>query len=217
MRKVLFLLLVLISFNVYADSCSKEELARLKNIANQVEFEKDYEIKEENGELNAVFSIIAHNLNKDIKVNYENNYLLGDYKEFKNDGTNNGKLSVFSSGQKVNVTIRAYTSDGCAGKVLLQKIVSLPYINNNYYLFTGMCESYPDFKYCSPVLDEKISVDKFMNEYNLYTNKSENNEHIVDLPKENTDNTIILIGGIVLLVIIVIFVFIFNRKRKNDI
>ena len=218
MKKYFLLIVLFFVINVNAATCDKNELARLKNIAKNVEFETNYEIKEENGEETADFSIIAHNLNDDLKVNYEKNFLKGNYKEFVNDGTNTGKLSGFTSGQKVNITIRAYTDNGCTTKVLLQKTVNLPYLNKNYYIFTGICENYPEFKYCKPVFDREISINEFMNEFNLYNKSSETIEEVNNEKDNNNYIIFIVIGSLILLlVIIVVFAIIYKKKKRNSI
>lgn len=219
MKKVLFILLVLISFNAYADSCSKEELARLKNIANQVELSYEYEKKTKKVENGTIlyheYSIIAHNLNEKLKVNYEIEYLTGKYKTFKNIGNNVGKLSGFNEGDTVNVTIRAYTSDECAGKVLAKKSIKLPYMNPFYYYYNN-CDDYPDFKYCVPELDEDISYEKFMGEFHKYLEKKESTTNEINNVKES--NNMPVISLIILLLILLIgsiIAFIFRKNKKD--
>ena len=76
MKKIVLLILILFSFNVYADTCDNNELKRLKDLAEKVEFSYDYEIKNEvleDGSNFPVFnfSITANNLNEDLKVKNE--------------------------------------------------------------------------------------------------------------------------------------------------
>ena len=220
----MFLILIIFSINVYADSCSNDELKRLKNIAEQVDITYEYEMKNKviNKEeyVYVDFTIVASNLNKELQVNHENDYLQGDYKEFKNDGKNFGRISGFIEGEKVTITIRAYTSNDCSGRILMKKTIKLPYYNywkianSTYY----MCKNYPEFKYCKELVDDKIEYEKFVDELNKYVsslNVKENNDVSKDTSSDNNYYMIIGIVGGILLVFIIIYV-IWKKQRKNS-
>jgi hypothetical protein len=216
MKKIFFVFILLLCFNVNAAKCEKEELARLKNLAQQVEFVTEYDIKDKDGSKYVDFTVVAHNLNKELKVNYEKNFLTGDYKEFINDGTNVGKLSGFTSGQKIDVVIRAYTNNDCITEVLLRKKINIPYTNDNYFLFGKICNENSDFKYCSPVLDEQVSMDKFFSEFEKYTNTDANSEKTDNINNEKNNYMVFIIIGSIIVLIIIFAIVIYKKKKKND-
>ena len=219
MKKWLFLFLMLFSFNVYAGTCSKEELARLKDIANKVELTYEYKkvYKKQNGQtlMAHYYTVIASNLNKEIKANYEVNYLTGDYEEFKRDSNNMGKVEGFEDGENVVVTIRAYTSDGCSGKELAKKTIKMPYMNPFYYYYSD-CEKYPDFKYCKPLVESKISQETFNNELKRYYKIDSGIEEENSEKKVNSNLVLIIVGIVVFLLLLVLAFVITKRKKKNS-
>ena len=160
---IFIVLLLLLQINVKAETCSNDEFKRLKNLADKVEFTYDYEWEtfyydEENDDTyrRANFTITATNLNDQLKVMVEENFLLGKYKEFVNNGSGIGSLNNFWEGSKVKITIRAFTDNECAGKILKTATVNLPSLNLTYNNNIDVCNSYPNFKYCRQFLDEKI-------------------------------------------------------------
>lgn len=230
MKKWLFLIIVLLfcfNLNVKAENtCTSSEMARLKNLAEKVDLTYDYGWKfYEKGKdgheyYYEDFTIIAANLNKELKVLIEEDYLTGKYREFKNDGTGSGKINGFINGTKVTITIRAYTANECSGKILLTKTLQLPYFNSSYSTYYMSCENYPDFKYCKQFLDEKITDKMFLEELDKYiienkgTNSLDNN-----IANSNNSSLIanvkiiaVIIAAILLLVVLVTII---KKKQKN--
>ena len=219
MKKLLLIIIVIFSFNVYADTCSKDELARLKNIANQVELTYEYEpmytTMNNHKYLFLNFTIIATNVTKELKVNYETDFFNGDYEEFKvENGV--GKLSGFEDGENATITIRAYTNNECSGKVLLNKTIKMPYLNPMYYYYNN-CSDYPDFEYCQPVTEKKITNEFFLKEFYKYLGKTdkniENNDTTIDEKNSNLVTISIIIAS--LLVLIVIITVIYKKRKKS--
>ena len=229
MKRIKYLLLFLVviiclQINVNAATCPAEEFKRLKDLADKVELTQDHEWRigyYENGEGYTFpsFTITAYNLNKDIKVMTERDYLAGDYNEFVDDGTGKGVLYRFSGGAKVNVVIRAYTADGCSGKLLTTKTMKLPTLN--FFSYEDVCFENREFKYCSLFLDEKISSEFFTRELNKYLEEKKNNSqnekrNEKEEKNSNVKNVLLISGVVVVLVIIVISVILIKRKRKNS-
>lgn len=220
MKKIVFVLLMLLTFNVYADTCKSDELKRLKNIAEQVELSYEYKVStipySDGQDVSfAEYAVVVSNLNKEIKVNWEEDFYAGVFEEFKNDGTNTGRLSGYKDGENAVVVIRAYTNDACSGEILAKKSIKLPYLNPFYY--QDICKTYSDFKYCQQIVDKSLTVDKFKSELNNYLKTNESNEK--EDVNNNSNNSYYLI--IIIAVIIVIFVLlisvIIKKRRKNQI
>ena len=210
LKYVLFLLLIVLSFDVKAeDRCDKDELARLKALANKVEFDYDYKLVDEK----AVFSINAVNLNEDLKVLIIEDYLNDNYKEFKDNSEHKATLDGFEPGERVTVTIKGYVPNWCSGKTVLTKTVKLPYYN--YFYSEEKCKGYEDFKYCKQLVDGNITEKEFEKQFETYKkNKEKNETPIVEPAKDNT-NMYMIIGGAVIVVVIITVVVILIIKRKR--
>lgn len=211
-----------LSFKVNADTCPSSEMNRLKNLANKVDLTYDYEWKvlkkvDNVDYMYPVFYITAINLNKELKVMIENDYLSDDYLEFVDNGTGSGTLKNFNYGQTIEVTIRAFTSNDCAGKIVATKKVSLPYFN--VYHYDDVCEDNKDFKYCSMFLENNISSEKFAQELEKFIKNG--NKNVDDASDESNIrgafNTYLLIVGVVLIVVILLItIVIYKNKKKNE-
>jgi len=213
LKYILFLLLITLSFNVKAeDRCDKDELARLKALANKVEFDYDYKMVDEK----AVFAINAVNLNQDLKVLIIEDYLSDNYKEFKGNSENKATLDGFEAGERVTVTIKGYVPNWCSGKTVLTKTVKLPYYN--YFYSEEKCKGYEDFKYCKQLVDGNITEKEFERQFELYKKNKEKNDKPIVTPTNDNTNMYMIIGGAVITVIIitVVIILIIKRKRKNS-
>ena len=226
-RKIYFLLMlfVILLFNMdaNADTCSSSELARLYNLASHVEFTYDYEwkvYKEKNDKYTyPSFYIVANNLNEELKVLIENDYLNGDYIEFKNNGNGMGIIDNLSGGANIVISIRGYSKNDCSGKLIMTKRIKLPILN--LFSYEDACIEYTDFKYCNNFLDEKITYDKFASELNNYL-KIKNEASIsastikLDNSSKNTNPVIKIVFAIVILMVIVgISIYIIVKKQKE--
>lgn len=212
-KKTIFFLLILFSFNVWADTCKTDELKRLKELASNVVFKTNYEIKTTDGVNYAEYTITAYNLNKELKTLVVWDYYAGKYQEFKYNDSKEATLGKFIDGEKVKISIYAYTANACSGKEVSTKIIKMPYYND--YYDEDFCSRNPDFEYCLPVVEKKITkntYDKALKKY-LYIDviedetKEENN---------NKTNLWIIMGSIIGLIIIVVFFIFMNQRRKKS-
>ena len=214
LKYVVLVVLLVLSFNVKASDsdCDKKENARLKELANKVEFDYDYKLAGDK----AVFSINAVNLNEELKVLIIKDYYNDDYKEFKDNSTHKDTLDGFESGEKVTITIKGYVPNWCSGKTMLTKTIRLPYYN--YFYDEEKCKGNEDFKYCKQLIDSNITQSEFDKQFELYLKSKEPKEEPVDTKPVDTDNTLYyIIGGGVLVVIVgvVIVSSIIKRRKKN--
>ena len=82
-----------------------------------------YEMKEKDGNKYPEYTITVGNLNVDLKVLIINDFYTLDYREFKNKGDNTGSLGVFSEGERVTITTKAYTADECSTRTVATKMI----------------------------------------------------------------------------------------------
>mgnify|MGYP007056161932 CR=1 FL=1 len=211
MKKIyLLLLLMMIALNTNAitlDTCTTEKMNNLKEIASKIEFNYTYEDKE--GVLD--FTIHATGLNNEIKALIIEDFYSMNYKEFKNDGTGNSKLSGFKEGDNVAVTLKAYTPDQCSTRTITVKQVKIPY--RNLYYDEEFCKVNPNFKYCNEFIESKITKEQYDREMKKYL-EGEN----VKEPEENKVNVMLIIGIGVAAVALVggVVTYILIRRKKNE-
>ena len=159
MLKFILFTLLFLSFNVDA-SCNRDELERLRQLAEKVEFTYQHKIEkveEFDGVFDEItFDITALNLNSDLKVLIINDYYNDDYLEFKYNSNGYYTLTGFSNSQKVDVTFKAFVANECSGTTVYTKTINLPFYNT--YLNTDECKQYPEFKYCKEYLDSQIKL-----------------------------------------------------------
>lgn len=209
---LLFLMIVLtVSLNVRAvtlDACTTEKMNNLKEIANKMEFNYTYENK--NGVLD--FTIHATGLNKEIKALIIQDFYSMNYKEFKNDGKGNSKLSGFKEGENVTITLKAYTPDQCSTRTVTVKQVKLPY--HNEYYDEEFCKTNPNFKYCNEFTESKITKEQYDREMKKYLEETKEQNQTED----KKDNLWLIIGIGVGVVAIVggVVTYILIRRKKNE-
>lgn len=230
MRKnkiLLLIIMMLFLVNVKADeTCTNSEITRLKELANKVDIHYDYEIKRDsNGEEEFVdynFKIIADNLNPELKVVIpEDNYLM-KYKEFKYNDSKSFTIDGFNMGEVINVEIRAYSNNECAGKTLLTKKISIPYYNSMYN--TEECKGFEDFIYCkNEIVEKEITFDEFYNQLDLFKENLENktNDDAIDIPEEKNNSYLVIVLIILGIILGVVSYFIgkehIKRRKERDI
>ena len=225
MKKITFLIITLLfCFNSSVkadDTCSSSEMARLRNLADKIEFTYDYEwnyFDDENDGIRyeyPIFTINATNLNKELKVIIKEDYYNGKYQEFINQGNGVGKMGGFRDGARIAVTIRAYTADSCSGKIIKVKNIDLPILNLRYY--QPICQENLNFKYCARFMDKNITDDQFYEELAKWetgnnTDKSNDDNIIV----EESSHFFIVIIVVAFIAIVGIGIFIGLKKKKND-
>ena len=223
MKKLMYLIfaflgVLFLKINVYADTCPKDEMERLKYLANKVEFTYDYEWKilkkvDDVKYFYPVFNITANNLNSDLKVMIENDYLSGDYQEFKNNGSNSSTLKGFNYGQQINVTIRAYTDNSCSGQLITTKKVNLPYFNP--YRFQEICENHLDNEYCAMFFDKNMSRELLLKKLNEMIKNDDVSNKEEDSKVTQNSYDYIYIYIIISLTLIAIITIVLVRKFKN--
>ena len=212
-KKVLCLILLLFAFNVKAvdkDTCDNNELRRLKTMASHLSFTYEFQ------EASSSFDIIVDNITSEVKPLIIHSWDLLEYDEFVPNNNGTSRLTGFSSGQRVKITVKAYVNNGCVAKDLLTKTIVLPYVNK--FLDSEECKKNPEFKYCIDKLTNiNVSEKTFKEEYAKYIKENEKGE-----PKMVVDNTKIYIA-LALIVIIPLAIVIKNsvtkyiEKKKDEI
>lgn len=241
-KKTMFIIGLFVMFfcyiNVYAaDACESSELSRLRKLAEKVDFDYSYEIKElttPGGTVNKYieYSISAINLNDDLQVVIMEDYFANKFTEFKGDSEGKATLKPFLEGDKVNITIYAYTENACSGKKITTKTITLPYYNKFYDLddcrlvrdydycmvkyYKEYCDDFQTFKYCQKFIDESVSQEKFDDKLNDFRKgKYPRYFYVGDLQTDNKWIYFVVGGGIVLIVAIFVFVNIKHKKVKR--
>ena len=137
MKKIISVVSIVFIFfltlNVYAiTECTTEEMNRLKELANNVEFKYDYVILDEFEDkktLDVYYTFNIFNYDKDLKIYYQTEY--SDEKVFlSNDNTE--ELRVYQ-GKKIDFYIYAYTTNLCTSELIKKTTITLPYYNTFYY------------------------------------------------------------------------------------
>ena len=223
-KYLLFVILFCLFTNVKAvDDCTTEEMNRLRELANKVDFKLNYDIKErieedENGEKSVVdvwasYTIQIVNDNSDLKYYYRVNGK-GEKKIITQSELS--KLN-FIDGNYINFEIYSYTDNYCTNEILRTVKVELPKYNVYYHYHKEKCGQYPEFKFCKEFLKvnkDDTEIDKLFEEY-INNNKKEDN-----IIKNNglvSNYKYIIIGSILLITLIITFLIIFNKKRKEQI
>lgn len=218
MKKVIYFSILFLLFsclNVYADdSCTKEELKRLKELATNVSFKYDYEIIDNYIYNNvsvkdASFSITGYNLHNDLKVVYDDT--LDDPWRFT---SKKPTLTGFFGGVNVKINIYANTANYCSGKLLTSKTVKLPDFNT--FSLREECKEYPDFKYCSEFGNFNITDEEFMSLLEEYKNEEEVKTIFGDEDSGFGDYLIYIIIAVVLILISGVVIVIIKKKRSSD-
>lgn len=221
MKKIKYILVLVIfclTFNVKAiDQCTSEEMNRLRNLANQVEFKQEIFFdnldEEDNGmtdEIMVSYKISMINYNDEldyyIKTNNDELFEKLDINELNN--------LYFYPGETLSIRIYSYTENSCTNDLLTTKTIKFNYYNDYYYFHKDKCKEYPEFKYCKEFIQmdkEFEEIDKLFNEYIQKNDPSSTSNKFVD------NNTIIyIISGVGLIILISVIIFIIKRKKQND-
>ena len=210
---------LIININVFAENkCTNSEMERLKKLAEKIEFKYDYEIKEEKNNDDdfykyAEFSIKATNLSNELKTLVVYNYYTGNYLEFNE--SNKGVLKGFTEGEKVNIVIKAYTNNDCVEKTVLTKTINLPYYNE--LSDSEICQENPNFKYCSILLEQKVSNDTFINELeNTFNTEKVEEKDDGELTLSNNSYIIYIVVALFVVFIVLGILFMQKKRRKEE-
>lgn len=213
MKKILVCFTILFFPLLVHAECSSERLIELNKIANNVNLNYTYEIKD----MDALFTITVNNLTNDIYL-YEKN---------ENITVSGNKEQIISKKipSGTNLTFVVYSNDAnCKGEALSSKYLSLPYYN--YYSEYGLCKSYPEHKYCQRWFDPStISRTEFDKALYAYMDKQFEKDKKTKEEKEKTkvdklldiwnEYRIIIISGLCLIIVLITILVI--RKRKKDV
>jgi len=219
-KKYLLILIFLICMfpflNVYAvDKCTTEEMNRLKELANNVEFtytNEIIEVEDEEGgfyEKN-IYKISILNDNIDLKYKYR---ISGDSNQLEIDKEKFSSLN-FYGGEKLVISIYAYTTNLCTGKSLKTKTLTLPHYNYFYRENEEVCKEYPDFKYCEEFMDTSdltkeqfnLELEEYKDDLNkLLNNNNDSGFSIVD----------IVFATVALILIIIVIIAVIRYKKKD--
>lgn len=206
------IIIFLITSNVYAiDECSTKEMNRLKELANNVKINYNYEIQEKELYQDDYIATINYtinflNLNNELKVYYNNINGLTDISSFDNTNLKEGAHLEFS--------IYSYTTNLCTNTLLKKITLDLPYYNNYYYKNKEKCLNYPDFKYCQEFMevseDDFFKIDQEFSQYIKDDSKK-------DLDKDNKKIYIIISLIVIVFLILLVIIIIKKRNKKDEI
>ena len=210
-RICLLIMIMLFTINVKADSCSDTEMARLKELANNVEFKSSYEIIENSDEIQvAKYTIKVINMNDDLKILYRES----SDSVLEEISVSELESLKFDGGYTLEFRIYSYTANVCTNKLLTTKKVELLKYNSYYAENKEKCDKYPEFKYCKEFMNVKHSeFDKIDEEFSKYLAQNGNFSVTV---KEN-NYIIYIIGGVVLFSLIGVGTLIAIKRRKKKI
>lgn len=228
-KKIMFIIGIFVTFfcymNVYAaDACESSELSRLRKLAEKVEFDYSYEIKEIENDDNLLVRFAEYNLNV-VNLNSEIQVYVTDTKSnitkmVKASNGNSGSVGTFFDGDTLEIKIQAYTRNACSGKTIITKKIKLPYYN--VFSTYNICQNDDFCGICSEFLDHEYSVEEFKKDVDkCYATR--NHELIDNITKNNSNNNDNLsksylwyyFGGIALLLIIMIILLIFSKRKKR--
>lgn len=210
MKKILIVLLFFVSYlNVYAvDNCTSGEMARLKELAKNVEFKYNYKfenINEEYHELWVQYNFEILNYSDDLKIYLNNKNNVVDINTFKD--------RYFLLGDKTTFYIYSYTNNSCTDELLRTVNINLPSYNEYYYFNKEKCSNYPDFEFCKEFMNVSnysfAEIDEKFAEY-IKDDKTP------DLSQKSNYKLYIIIAGTLLVFIIVVFVLVIKKIKMKD-
>ncbi|MBR3660808.1 MAG: hypothetical protein IKN63_02780 [Bacilli bacterium] len=226
LKYILMFILMTSVLNVKAiDSCTTDEMTRLKELANNVEIKYSYEIitdenleddeeteddsetdevEEEDKDIRVLYKIDAYNLTDDLRL-----YFADDLSAPID--ISNIKSYEFYEGENINIKIYSHTVNLCTDRVLRNIKIDLPIYNRYYYENKEKCSKTPEFKYCQEFLDvtmESSEIDKL---YDKYVQGM-----VIEEIKETVNyNIYYIIIGLIIIVISIIFIIIKIRANKK--
>ena len=226
MKRIKYLIPILIMFivvNVKAiDACTPEEMNRLRELANNVQFKTEYELTDEEDDDNDEKTYIYYaarviNMNNDLKVLMKKSTDIEFQPVIVNDYiySQSNDIEYFVSGEKVTFKIYSHTTNLCTNELLKTVDVEFDYYNTWYYDNKENCKKYPDFKYCKEFMKTDKSdeeIDKLFNEYKKDT-KGESDSKILDFISNNK-YVIIIVFAVIIIGLAVVIILKRNKKEK---
>jgi len=224
MKRIILVLLLLVSINVYADGCDRNELNRLKKEASKITYSYEFdEIKDANGVVvGGTYDIILDNISTEVKPMIIYSWIGMSFDEFKRDenGTATSKdfkPEGYNPGDSVRITVKAFVNNDCIAKDLVIRTIKLPYFND--FINSEDCKKYPGFKLCKNQFStSKITERQFKTELNKYIENNKKNPMIMDV-----DNTVLYIMiGVAIFIPIAIMIYkyikaIYKKREELEI
>ena len=167
-KYILIFIFVLIPLKV-SGNCDYKELAKLNEFASYVDYDYDYV-----GNI-SLFNVTLKNINADLQISFNNKTinLTGSTYNFKNmDAFIENKIIISAKNTECN-------KDG----VIRIINIKLPFYN--VMSENTECYLYPNFKYCEKFFPTLISADVFMNSFNNYTKKFDENLNLKETKKDD--------------------------------
>ena len=163
-----------------------------------------------------------------VNFNNVNNNLYLEYNNQKFYSTNNKvNIPMYTTGDIQDVRILGNSI--CKDEFINSIFIKTPFVNPFYG--SEDCKEYPEFKYCSKLVDKELDTDEFTIELTKYLGTLEENQSDktmsdvddlkgVDAVKEKNQknefsNIYVYIGvGILCLIMVIIVVVLLKKKRK---
>ena len=213
LKNIFLIMIFCVCLNVKAiDQCSTEEMNRLKDLANKVQFKTNYNVHETESEGNiygatASYNIELVNNNEDFKYYYSSSSI-----QKREINLNQISNITFSDGEVVTFYIYSYTTNLCTDELLRTETIKFPIYNSYYYINKDKCSEYPDFKYCREFMDiGNISYSEIDKEFEEYT-KGDVKNKVLDFVQKNI---YYVIGGGVILIAGIIYLITFIKRKKG--
>lgn len=193
-KYLVFSLVLFISFtsNVSAKSCDSDDIARLKVLANNIDYQYEYISDKYSHQL---YKVYFNNLTDEIYIRYNG------YNYFENS------LSL----EAASGTAKFYVyATNCFEKKIRTIEVKLPKFNE--YSLSDECIDIGADKLdiCSEWYPNELTDEQFELEINNYYSKIEK-KSFIDILKDNY----LIVSGIVIILIFIICAFIFFKRKKN--
>lgn len=196
---ILFIVMFMLNINyVKADSCDKEDIARLKEIANMIDTSYEWFYNEEYNY--SSYDIKIFNITEEI-------YLVDDdgNKYSSSDVNSNGY--VYSSSTGGDAKYYVYSSN--CNKKLKTITIELPVYN--FYSQYDECDgiSGEELDVCDEWYEGDLSYNSFIEKVNKYREQKDNDSHVFFA----SYGIYFIIGGVIF-VLLIVLLFIIRRKRS---
>ena len=213
---ILFTLFNFMSINASAAVCSDDEINRLSEQANTVEYVVELTDGDEDDvsetETYPSYLISFYNMNEDLKLVQKD----GSFSS-TDDMIEDGRITFrYRTLEYQEETFEIYaSSDECTGKLLRTMTVTIPQYNE--YANNPLCEDAQDYIYCSPTIysDEKIEYEDFVSGVTQYKIDVESSALEVDETLLNKYRIYSYMIGLASLALVALVVFIIVRKIRK--
>lgn len=195
--------------NVSADVCDNGHIARLKELAKQIDVNYEYidhsdDIKKGTDDIFVVNSyLVSLNLLSDEL------YVTNDLMEYYYDSTSNGSVEFIVNSGRLDLVIR---SSRCAGYKIDTVSINLPKFNT--YSYKSECDKLKEYNLdvCNPWYQGSINDKIFYKEVNKYL--IEEKDTLWDKIVNFFSNNYLGVGALMLVILFIILGIIVYRKRS---